>query len=159
MLFEIPIVVLLLQSIPEAFFIIMVGLKLFHIDIKGKEAILVSVIYGVASYFIRKYIAIYGIHTILSIIVLIVLLKYIKKISLFYAMISILLSFLLTGIFQSITVPFVLDFLGVSLEQFSKDPKLMIIAAIPTFVLMTIIYFILNKTNFYLYDLRVFKKE
>ncbi|WP_213818713.1 hypothetical protein [Garciella nitratireducens] len=159
MLFQIPIVVLLLQSIPEAFFIIIVGLKLFHIDIKGKEAILVSVIYGVASYFIRKYIAIYGIHTILSVIVLIVSLKYIKKISLFHATISILVVSLFIGIFQSITVPFVLDFLEVSLEQFSRDPKLMIIAAIPTFVLMTIIYFILDKTNFYLYDLRVFKKE
>lgn len=159
MLFKIPIIVAALQSIPEGFLIVIVGLKLFNIDIKLKEAIGISIIHGVLSYLIRRYVAVYGLHTIFSIIVLIVLVKMIGEIPFFHSIVSILLSFLLTGIFQVVTVPVILQIMNMSFKQLSQDPKLTIIAAIPTFALLGIIYLILNRTGFYLYNLKVYKKE
>ena len=159
MLFKIPIIVAALQSIPEGFLIVIVGLKLFNIDIKLKEAIGISIIHGVLSYLIRRYVAVYGLHTIFSIIVLIVLVKMIGEIPFFHSIVSILLSFLLTGIFQVVTVPAILQIMNMSFKQLSQDPKLTIIAAIPTFALLGIIYLILNRTGFYLYNLKVYKKE
>ena len=159
MLFKIPIIVAGLQSIPEGFLIVIVGLKLFNIDIKLKEAIGISVVYGILSYLIREYVAVYGLHTIFSIIILIVLVKMIEEIPFFHSTVSVLLSFLLTGIFQAITVPMVLQIMNMSFEKLSENPKLTIVAAIPTFALLGIIYLILNGTGFYLYNLKVFKKE
>lgn len=159
MLFEIPIIVVMLQSIPEGFFIVTVGLKLFDIEIQWKRAGIIASIYGIVAYLIRRFVIIYGLHTILGLLTLILLVKIIEKISFLCSVVSILVSFFLTGLFQTITVPGVLQIANVSFHQLSQDPPLTIIAGIPTFILMGITYCILYKTGFYLYSLNFSKKE
>lgn len=159
MLFEIPMIVILLQSIPEGFFITIVGLKLFNIKIQWRRAGIIAIIYGIVCYLIRKSVVIYGLHSILGLFALTLLIKGIGKVSFLCSGVSTLASFLLIGLFQIVTVPTALQIVNVSFDQLSENSILTIIAGIPTFVLMGMTYFILNKTGFYFYSLNLSKKE
>ena len=50
MLFEIPIIVVLLQSIPEGFFIVVIGTKLYNIHVDFKRAAIIAMVYGIFAY-------------------------------------------------------------------------------------------------------------
>lgn len=159
MLFEIPIIVVLLQSIPEGFLVILVGLKLFNLDIEYRRALVISISYGIFSYIIRRIVFIFGLHTIFSILILIILVKIIRRISIFNAIISILTGSLLAGIFQGITAPLALKYFDVSLQQLAEYPSINILASIPTLILLSLSYYILDRTGFYLFNVNLSKKD
>jgi hypothetical protein len=159
MLFEIPVIVVLLQSIPEGFFIVLVGLKLFNIDIKYSRALVISFSYGIFSYIIRRVVFIFGLHTFLSILILILLVKILRKISIFNAIISVLVGSLLAGIFQVITAPLVLNIIDIEFQQLADNPGINIIASLPTLILLGLSYYLLSITGFYLFNVNLSKKD
>ena len=67
MLYSIPWYVVLFQSIPEMFLLIILGFKLFNIDVNFKKTLLVSLLISIIVYIVRKFASVYGFHTVIFI--------------------------------------------------------------------------------------------
>jgi len=153
MLFEIPIIVVLLQSIPEGFFIVIVGTKLFNIQMNFKMAAIIAFIYGFFAYLYRLFLITFGLHTLFSMILLVLLVKFIRRIPIFHSVVSILSSTLLIGVLQGMVVPIFLNILGISFQQLSGYPWINIAISIPIFLILGGLYYVLHGKGFYLYNL------
>ncbi|MTI65461.1 MAG: hypothetical protein FH753_02560 [Firmicutes bacterium] len=154
MLYPIPWYIALIQTIPETFLIIQIGFRLFNIDIKIKENIYISFIVAIAAYFIRKYIEIFGLHTIIQILLIIILVCILTKLNFFISSIGIFMGTLLTGIIQNITIPLLLDILSFTTNDLAIKPWLNVLFYLPTGIITLIIYIILRRVRFYIIDLK-----
>ncbi len=73
-LYPIPWFVALLVTVPETFLVVKLGFKLFGTDVDTKKALLISLLNGIFSYFVRRMPLMYSAYTIL--IILLTLLAY-----------------------------------------------------------------------------------
>ncbi len=153
MLFEIPIIVVLLQSIPEGFFIVVIGTKLYNIHVDFKRAAIIAMVYGIFAYLFRIIFTIFGLHTLFSVILLVMLVRIITGIPIFHSLASILSSTLLIGVLQGLTVPVILWLVGIPFQQLSMYPWINIAVSIPIFLILVVIYYVLHRRGLYLYNL------
>lgn len=153
MLNPIPIYVFLLQSIPESFLWIKVGLALFNIDIPGKRALPLAIIIAFSSYILRIFVSIFGIHTFLMTILLVILLYKIEHIPLAYAFISMLTGALIIGVLEGAVLGLAHLILEKSIEDLVLNPWLNILFFIPPASILLGIFYILKRKNLYLLDL------
>lgn len=159
MLNKIPWYVALFQSLPESFLILKLGLILLRIDVKVKDALIISAIAAAFSYFIRLYFMTFGMHTFYTLILLMVLVTLIGEIRMINAAIGIFIGVLIVGVLQSISVPLLLSLMGISISELGIFPILNIILFIPSGLIMGLTYLIVSKKNFYLIDLNTYTKD
>ncbi|EKQ51720.1 MULTISPECIES: hypothetical protein [unclassified Clostridium] len=76
----------IVRAIPEAFIIIFAGYILSNKELNIKRYLISSILLAISTFFIRMLPINYGVHTILSIIIQIILLVYISKIDMILAM-------------------------------------------------------------------------
>lgn len=154
MLNPIPWYVVIFQSLPESFLIIKLGLSFFRLDISNKENLIISSISGIISFLIRKYIPIFGLHTVITVITLIVFLSLISKIRFEYSFIAIFMGVIVTGALQSIIVPVLLSVNNMEISDLGNYPIFNIIFFLPCALVIYLIYMIIQKKKLYLMDLK-----
>ncbi len=159
MLNEIPWYVALFQSLPEAFLILKLGFVLFRIDISTKNSFIIASAAAIFSYLVRKYCMIYGIHTIFTTILLVVLVISIEKIKIKYSVIGVFMGVLIAGVLQSVIAPPLLSMSGMQISDLSTYPILNIIFFIPCGLIMLLIYLFVKRKNLYLFDPNMYLKE
>jgi hypothetical protein len=141
-----------LESVPEIFLIIRVGFILFNIDIDWKKSLVISLGGGLVSYIVRMYITIFGVHTILIMIAIIILIRLVLKTNFIYAGVGILTGTLITGILQLMVTPLLLAITDKNMNDLCTEPWLSIMFFIPCALLMLLLYVIVKKNCFYLID-------
>jgi len=159
MLNKIPWYVALFQSLPESFFILKLGLILFRIDIDVKDSSIIASIVAIFSYLIRKYFVTFGLHTIITMILLIILAKVIGKIKIIHSIIGVFMGVLITGALQSATVPWLLSVSRMQISDLAIYPILNIVFFIPCALIMLLMYLFVKRKNFYLFDLNMNVEE
>ncbi|HHW03123.1 MAG TPA: hypothetical protein GXX35_09980 [Thermoanaerobacterales bacterium] len=137
-MFPIPWYVAAFESIPEGFLIVLLSLKLM----KQKELVYskiaaISIIYGVIAYTIRNMNAyFYGtippyLHTVLLLVALAILMKYICKAHFQAAFISVFIVFVIFGLVQYILVLMLAEIFKINYNTFYKFPWMNVIFFIP----------------------------
>lgn len=159
MLNTIPWYVALFQSLPESFLILKLGLILFRIDIDVKDSLIIASIAAIFSYLIRKYFVTFGLHTIITMILLIILCTIIGKIKTVHSITGVFMGVLIAGALQSTIVPLLLSISKMQINDLGIYPILNIVFFIPCGLLMLLIYFFIKKRNFYLFDLSRYTEE
>ncbi|MBA1335361.1 MAG: hypothetical protein HPY66_0983 [Firmicutes bacterium] len=106
-LYPIPWYVALLETVPETFLVIKLGFKLFGTDVDTKKALLISLMNGIFTYFVRKMPLVFGLHTIAIILFLTLLVKALLKHSTGYCFASVAAGGMILGVLQSTVLFFV----------------------------------------------------
>ncbi len=159
MLNEISWYVALFQSLPEAILMLKLGFVLFGIDIDIRNSLIIASIAAIFSYLVRKYFVTYGVHTIATTILLIILVTLIAKIKIKYSAIGVLTGVLIAGILQSITTPLLLSINKMQIGHLAIYPVLNILFFIPCALIMLFLYLFSKKKNFYLFNFNTYMKE
>lgn len=148
----IPWYVAIFQSIPETFLILMLGFSIFNYSIQVKEALLISTLCAVFSYWIHHLPLIFGMHTVLLIVLCTLLVVLIAKKNLFKAFLSVVGGLTFSISLQGILVPIIFSITKLNMQLLQKRPWLYLMVFLPTAIGMTILYFLIRKKRFYIID-------
>ena len=156
---QIPWYVALFQSLPEAYLMINLGLILFRININTKDSFIIASVSAVFSYLIRKYFVTYGIHTVITIVLLIILVTLIGKIKVICSVVGVFTGVLITGVLQSVTIPILLSVNEMQINDLATYPVFNILFFIPCALIMSTLYLLSKKKDFYLFDFDIYVRE
>ncbi|MHB8126857.1 MAG: hypothetical protein ACYDEJ_14725 [Desulfitobacteriaceae bacterium] len=148
MIINIPLIVLLLQGIPETVAVVTLAFVIARIPLKWNKILLIGSILAFCAYIVRLFPIPFGIHTILQIILLFIALTWLGKGDFSLSLVATLLSFLALVIFELGCISLLMPIFGVTPNTLSTNTKIMIIIAEPQVFLLFISAFLLKK--FYL---------
>ena len=149
-LYPIPWFVALLVTVPETFLVVKLGFKLFGTDVDTKKALLISLLNGIFSYFVRRMPLVFGLHTILIILFLTLLAKALLKHSPGHCFASVAVGGLILGVLQSTVLYFLLFITSRTVDDLASKPWLNILYFIPIAIIMILLYRWVSKNNFLL---------
>ncbi len=150
---SIPWYIALVESVPEAFLCLLLGFKVYNVQVSAKNLFIISLFNAVFTYFLRELPILYGLHTVIILIVLTVLTTVIYRVPLLKSFICVLTGILILGIIQFLTLPMLFNIFGVDLSITEVNPWWNFILFIPSGVIMLLMYVINKKFNLVLYDL------
>ncbi len=147
---SLPWYVAVFQSVPETFLVLLLGFAIFNYEIRAKDALIISVLNAICSYLIHHLPIIFGMHTILLLISCTFLTVCIAKKDLFKVSFSIIGGVTCSVLLQGLLVPIVFAFTHLNLQTLQQHPGFYIIVFLPTGIIMTLLYFLIRKTDFYI---------
>ncbi|MCK8824556.1 hypothetical protein [Fuchsiella alkaliacetigena] len=135
---ELKIIQLITMGLLEVFLMTYVGLGLLGIKTTIVRHLQIGVIYVLGIWITRNLLQLYGLHTLLLCILLIVLIKFIVKIDWQIAIIAVLLGFVILFIGEAIFLQIVIRYLNVNMEKFvtKSSPLFLILHIITHFFLL-----------------------
>ncbi|MFA7077973.1 MAG: hypothetical protein WC147_06135 [Syntrophomonas sp.] len=152
-MFTLPWYAAIFISIPETFLIILIGFALFNSSINLKDSIVAAVAIGMISLFLRR-IPIYpGLKVLILILILSVTITLFSQIKLWYSFISVTLGAMIIGAIENAVMPVVLMSISKNVNDLAINPWLNIGVFQPTLLLAIILFLLIKKLNFVLYDL------
>lgn len=153
--YPIPWYVALLETVPETYFVIILGFKLFKLNISTKNALAISFANALLSYILRSIPLIFGIHTLIIILFLSWLCAWVLKVKIIYSMVSVLTGSLILGVMQNIFVLYVISYTPYRIQDFAVIPWLNILCFVPIGLLMYVVYLLVDRFNFIIFDLNI----
>ncbi|QGU00886.1 hypothetical protein SYNTR_2292 [Candidatus Syntrophocurvum alkaliphilum] len=143
----IPWYIVLVQSIPEAMLLMMIGFHLFRLDINIRTILIIATINSVLVYYFR-YLEYFFIHTVLGLLTLIILTVILTKKNPWKIFISILTGITIIAVLQSITLPICFNMTETTPEDLTTNPWLNFFFTIPQMLIMIILYAYLRYSNY-----------
>ncbi|MBC7074943.1 MAG: hypothetical protein H5T98_02480 [Syntrophomonadaceae bacterium] len=153
-MYAIPWQVALFVSLPEAFLIVILGFALFNLEISCKKALTVSIINATTIYFVRQLQIVFGLHTLIAIIVMVIACMWLTKLHPWNIFTSILTGFVIMGVLQSLLLPICFAITGTSSENLIANPLLNIAFFVPIAALAAVLLFSVKKYKLYIFDLK-----
>lgn len=150
----IPWYVAILVSIPETILFLLLGFKLFNLELSKQHLLYLSLLNAGVAYIVRNLPIFYGIHTLIMIVLLALVGAALSKIKFKSTFIAVLTGGLLLGIIQGMTIPLIFNFTGLNMADSAQNPWLNILFFIPSGFIMLAIYWYIKKYNFVLYNLK-----
>lgn len=138
MVHSIPWYIVLFVSIPETFLCLSLGFSLFNIPIYYKEKFILSVIAGIASYFLRKLPLFFGIHTFIFLILVVSLTTILCEIGFIRSLICVLTGVMIVGILQSITSPVLINLYGINVNDAANKPWINFLLFLPSGLIVSV---------------------
>lgn len=152
-MFSLPWYAAIFISIPETFLIIGIGFALFNISISLKDSVVAAVIVGMISCFLRRLPIYPGLNVFILILLLTVTISFLSKIKLSYGSISVILGAMIIGVIENSVMPIILLLISKTVNDLALNPWLNIGVFQPTLLLAILLFFLIKKLNFVLYDL------
>ncbi|GAB6086344.1 hypothetical protein [Alkaliphilus crotonatoxidans] len=137
----------LLGSIPEAILIVTLGLHLLGKEIPPKRIILIGILQGIASYFIRKYMS-FGIHMLCQALTLVILTLIVLRISIRASFFSCLIGLVINALVETPYSLVALKLTGWSIGEIMSRSWLRILYFTPKLMILLGILFLLKRYNF-----------
>ena len=78
-MFALPWYIILLISIPQTIFSLLIGFQLFNLRMDLRKCLIVAIVVGIVTYFLRRTLVIPGIHTVLIILLMVILITLINR--------------------------------------------------------------------------------
>lgn len=153
-MYPIPWYVALLVSVPETFLILLIGFKLYDIDMPLQTGFIVSVFMGFLAYIVRLFSMPFGLHTLIQITMLVVLISLMTNIKWWQALIANLTGVMITGIFESTLMPFFLMLTGKTIFDFEAQPWLNVLSFLPLALLLTFFYLGMARYDLVVYQFK-----
>jgi len=144
---------LFLVGIPQAFLGLLLGLSLFNIRIPRKRFVLISFLGGTISFSIRLIPMIFGLHSILNFFIMALLLVTIGKTKVSQAVCSTMAMMVIIAVLESFIVALCFNITGVTYTTLKNNQILMVLFFLPEALLMVIMFLIINRTKFKMWDL------
>lgn len=145
----------LLVSVPETFLYLSIGFNLFNLKISNKKILTLAILNGIFVYYLRSLSLVFGIHTILILLFLVLLSRIILKLKIIYSLISITAGILITGLIQSALLPLVIYAMKIDLNNITDNSWLNYLLFIPVLIAMVILDFLIKKYRYTLYNFEI----
>jgi len=150
-----PWYIVLIVSIPETFFIVRLGFRLFNVDIDFNKVLILTLITAVLSVFIRKLPLAFGFHTLILTITLVLLCKAMLKMRLWNCFVSILVGVLILGVLESTLLPLFQSVTSTNTESLVIEPWLNVVYTFPLLIVMNILSLLSKRYNLVIFDLNL----
>ncbi|WP_089610602.1 hypothetical protein [Dehalobacterium formicoaceticum] len=147
--------IVLLVSVPETFLYLSIGFNLFNLKISNKKILTLAILNGIIVYYLRGLSLVFGIHTILILLFLVMLSRTMLKLKIIYSLISITAGILITGLIQSALLPLVISAMKIDLNNITNDSWLNFFLFIPALIAMLILDFFIKKYRYTLYNFEI----
>lgn len=155
----IPWYIALLISVPQTILIIEFGFRLFNIQLKIRDILLLTIIIAGECYFLRPVVITYAINTVILIALLSFLSCFICGINFRYCFISVVLGVIICGVLENLLLPLIMEVLHLSMVEIIISPYIDLIAFIPIFIVSVLLLTYFIKKDFILYDFGNEKNE
>ncbi|MGE5415195.1 MAG: hypothetical protein ACM3UZ_00250 [Acidobacteriota bacterium] len=152
-MFPIPWYVALFESVPENILLIILGFKLFNIDVSLKQTVVIACVAASVSYYLRLEMVPFGIHTLIGIALLTLMSSLLFRLDFTHCLVSVLTGFLILGVFSIVLVAGWQEITSTSVDDLSKKPWLCIAYFVPVGVIMVTIYHYVRKYSLVVFDL------
>ncbi len=152
-MFGLPWYSIILISIPQTTLIIELGFNLFNLQMDFKRCLIIALLVGVITYFLRRSPIAAGIHTLLLIIIITAFVTLINNGKVMHNLASIMLGSMIMGGFEGVWCPLFLSLTSHSAQDLSLNPWLNIAGFMPILLITFIIYILIRKHSLILYDL------
>ena len=152
-MFSLPWYSIILISIPQTILIIKLGFELLHLQVDFRRCLAIALLVGVITYFLRRSSITPGIHTILIIIIITIFVTVINKANILHNLASIILGSMIMGVIEGVWCPLFLSLTFHSVEDLALYPWLNIAGFMPVLLATFIIYMLIRKYNFVIYNL------
>ncbi len=151
--YAIPWQVALFVSLPEAFLIVILGFALFNLEISYKKAFIISLITSVIVYFARQMHVIFGIHTLIGLITMVITGTWLTNLKPWAVLISILTGSVVMGALQSIIIFICFYAASANLQELATNPWLNVFFFFPIGVTVALLYFLIRRYKFCIFSL------
>jgi len=152
-MFALPWYSIFLISIPQTFLIIHLGFQLFNLRMDFRRCLLIALLVGIVTYFLRRAPILAGIHTVLLIIVIAAFITLINKGNALYNLASVMLGTMIMGVIEGVWCPLFLRLTSHSVKDLALNPWLDIACFIPILGATFIIDIVIRKHSFIIYNL------
>jgi hypothetical protein len=149
-----PIYLILLHSIPETAILVSLGLVLIGIKPVLSRILLVAFLTSLASYIIRTLPIYPGINVFLQLPILIILLVYICRLPITYAVIASFVGLISLGITETILNFIILALTGIPVQQALSNDLWRILFPLPEFLILVGIILILIRYDITIFDIK-----
>lgn len=136
---------LIFYGIPEGIAIVALAYTIARVRFDWKKIILMGILISCISFIIRLTPITFGVHTIVSLGILIFLLNYLVKVDLAKSIISVLITGIIMAIVETLSRMMTMKLLNWPIEEVMKDERLITITGIPEIVFMALIIFVTKK--------------
>lgn len=144
-------------SIPEAFLIMLMGFTLVGIKPDLKRLTIVAVMQALGSYLIRGLPFVYGVHTLLQLMTMVILVKLILSYKWQMTLPGVLLGYaIFIGIIDPLYLPFIVKIVPV--EVILSNTWIRIAASIPEQLIVLVIVLLSYKYRFKIIDLSTYEE-
>ncbi len=147
-----PLIALILQSIPESFAFLLFALAITHFKFKWRQLIFASILIAFTTYIIRSLLIQYGINITLEIPLIFLIIKFVFKISFKRAVLISLFGLTALGLAEGAVTPILLSITGISLQQALNSSILRIIVPMPQIIGLLVLGFYLYRKNIYIFN-------
>ncbi len=154
-MFAIPWYAVIFISIPETLSIIGIGFALFNINIALGRSIGAGISVGVVSYFLRLMLIPPGIHIIILTLLLTVAISCFCQIKLCSSFVAVLLGAMILGVIENVITSLALNLTAKTVNDLAANPWLNIEVFLPTLLLASLLYLLIRRLSFVLYDLNM----
>ncbi|MDD3023873.1 MAG: Spo0B domain-containing protein, partial [Syntrophomonadaceae bacterium] len=154
-MYPIPWYVVILISIPQTFLIIKLGGGLFNININMRQCSIMAVIICILAYLLRQMPLMFGLHTVILVLVLTVLLVVLSRIDWGRSFVAVLLGIMIVGVVENAFLPFFLHITSSNVADLATKPWLNIVGFSIEFIVVIMIYLWLQKRRFFIFDLNL----
>ncbi len=153
-MYSVPWYAIVLIAVPQTILIIKIGFGLFNLQVNTRQCLLVTLIVSVVTYFLRKLPLMFGIHTIILIILLTILLVILQRIDFWRSLVAVLLGVMILGVIENSYLPLLLQFTSRTVVDLAEQPWFNIAAFLPGFLIGLLLYAFIRHRNFVLFDLK-----
>jgi hypothetical protein len=118
-----------------------------------RKCLIVAIGVGIVTYFLRGTFAIPGIHTVLIILLMVISITLINRGNILYNFLAVMLGSMILGVIEGVWCPLFLGITHLSIRDLAIYPWLNIACFIPVLLLAVMIYILICRQGFYIYDL------
>lgn len=147
---KIPIIPFIMQSLPEGFIALAFGLVMIGIKPDYRKILLIAILTTMTSYLVRSLPIIFGIHTLIQLVVTVGLVIAILKLPVLKAVFATLVGSLSLGLLEVITSLVVIAVSDISLQDILANYWLRVIIPLPHLILLGSLIIIITRKNWVL---------
>ncbi len=108
-------------GIPESLLMVLVGFQLYNLKVKIEHAVVIASVSAIISYYVRQLPVVFGVHSLIGIVVLISLCWLFTRLPLYKVIWSVLTGFAVLAVTQSILIPLILWLTSIDYELIKND--------------------------------------
>ncbi|MDD3268808.1 MAG: ATP-binding protein [Syntrophomonadaceae bacterium] len=158
-MYPVPWYAIILITIPQTILIIKLGCGLFNININMRQCLLMAIILGVAAYILRRLPLMFGLHTVIMVLVLTALIIVISRIDWGSSFVSVLLGVMIVGVVENTFLPFFLKLTESNVNDLAAQPWLSIAGFWIQFLPVLILYAWIHRHRFIIFDLNASREN
>lgn len=152
-MFALPWYSIILISIPQIILIILLGFQLFNLPVDLKKSLTTALLVGIVTYFLRRSSVAPGVHTVLMILLITIFIAVLNKNNFLHSLAATFLGTMIMGVVEGVWCPLFLAWTHHTVNDLALYPWLNIAGFMPILLFTFVLYIVMIKYDFVIYDL------